>query len=96
MPHEAHDIDPELLDQLNWRRATAATEDEMAVELAMIPSGLALKFPEIPRGGTEQALAQIALRRAGDVNAPVVLYTKSELEAFIGGTQDGEFDDLVQ
>jgi hypothetical protein len=95
MPHEAHDISSELLDQLIWRRASIAAQHDKAVELAKIPPELAPEFPRIPaRGEVQEALAQIALRRAGDPEADIVLYTLGELGAFIGGVKDGEFDDL--
>jgi hypothetical protein len=96
MPHEAHDISSELLDQLIWRRASIAAQHDKAVEFARIPAELAPEFPRIPaRGEVQEALAQIALRRAGDPEADIVLYTLGELGAFIGGVKDGEFDDLA-
>ena len=38
---------------------------------------------------------QIAVRNAADPNGPALIYTKAEIEALIGGAQDGDFDALL-
>lgn len=38
---------------------------------------------------------EIALRNSRDASGPVLLYTRAEIAAFIGGAKDGDFDDLV-
>jgi hypothetical protein len=38
---------------------------------------------------------QVAMRNAADPQGPALIYTRAEIEAFIGGAQDGDFDDLV-
>jgi hypothetical protein len=38
---------------------------------------------------------QIAVRNAADSDGPVLIYTKAEIEALIGGAQDGDFDALL-
>jgi hypothetical protein len=42
----------------------------------------------LPGGG-------IAMRNSQDPGGPVLIYTYDEIEAFIYGTKDGEFDHLV-
>jgi hypothetical protein len=38
---------------------------------------------------------EIAMRNSQDPGGPVLIYTYDEIEAFINGTKDGEFDHLV-
>ena len=38
---------------------------------------------------------QVAVRNAADPEGPALIYTRAEIEAFIGGAQDGDFDDLI-
>ena len=38
---------------------------------------------------------QIAVRNAADPEGPALIYTKAEIEALIGGAQDGDFDALL-
>jgi Domain of unknown function (DUF397) len=37
----------------------------------------------------------IALRNARDPDGPALIYTHAEIEAFIAGAKDGEFDNLI-
>ncbi len=37
----------------------------------------------------------IAMRNASDPGGPALIYTHAEIEAFIAGAKDGDFDDLV-
>lgn len=49
-------------------------------------------------GGVEMARlpdGQIAVRNAADPDGPALIYTKAEIEALIGGAQDGDFDGLL-
>jgi hypothetical protein len=49
-------------------------------------------------GGVEMARlpdGQIAVRNATDPNGPALIYTRAEIEALIGGAQDGDFDVLL-
>jgi hypothetical protein len=49
-------------------------------------------------GGVEMARlpdGQIAVRNATDPNGPALIYTRAEIEALIGGAQDGDFDALL-
>ena len=49
-------------------------------------------------GGVEMARlpdGQIAVRNAADPGGPALIYTKAEIEALIGGAQDGDFDALL-
>lgn len=38
---------------------------------------------------------QIAVRNAADPDGPALIYTRAEIEALIGGAQDGDFDALL-
>ena len=38
---------------------------------------------------------QVAVRNAADPNGPALIYTRAEIEALIGGAQDGDFDVLL-
>jgi hypothetical protein len=53
-------------------------------------------------GGTDAGVemarlpdGQIAVRNAADPDGPALIYTKAEIEALIGGAQDGDFDALL-
>jgi hypothetical protein len=49
-------------------------------------------------GGVEMARlpdGQIAVRNATDPDGPALIYTRAEIEALIGGAQDGDFDALL-
>jgi Domain of unknown function (DUF397) len=67
------------LPDLQWRLAGAVTG----------PNG---------EGGVEMARlpdGQIAVRNATDPAGPALIYTRAEIEALIGGAQDGDFDALL-
>jgi Domain of unknown function (DUF397) len=38
---------------------------------------------------------QVAVRNAADPGGPALIYTRAEVEALIGGAQDGDFDALL-
>jgi hypothetical protein len=38
---------------------------------------------------------QIAVRNCADPEGPALIYTRAEIEALIGGAQDGDFDALL-
>lgn len=38
---------------------------------------------------------QVAVRNAADPEGPALIYTRAEIEALIGGAQDGDFDGLL-
>jgi hypothetical protein len=38
---------------------------------------------------------QVAVRNAADPDGPALIYTRAEIEALIGGAQDGDFDQLL-
>ena len=49
-------------------------------------------------GGVELARlpdGQVADRNAAHPEGPALIYTKAEIEALIGGAQDGDFDGLL-
>jgi hypothetical protein len=67
------------LPDLQWRLASAPTGTD-------------------GEGGVEMARlpdGQIAVRNAADPGGPALIYTRAEIEALIGGAQDGDFDALL-
>jgi hypothetical protein len=38
---------------------------------------------------------QVAVRNSADPDGPALIYTRAEIEALIGGAQDGDFDALL-
>jgi hypothetical protein len=50
--------------------------------------GAAVELAKLPDG-------QIAVRNADDPSGPALIYTRAEIEALIGGAQDGDFDSLL-
>ncbi len=39
--------------------------------------------------------AGVAIRNSRDPEGPALVFTDAELEAFLGGVKDGDFDDLL-
>nr|WP_253828447.1 DUF397 domain-containing protein [Prauserella aidingensis] len=37
----------------------------------------------------------IAMRNSRDPQGPALVYTRAEIEAFVSGVKDGEFDDML-
>jgi hypothetical protein len=56
--------------------------------LVVSPDGTGVELARLVDG-------QIAVRNAADPEGPALIYTRAEIEAFIGGAQDGDFDDLI-
>ncbi|MEO3784946.1 DUF397 domain-containing protein [Actinocorallia sp. B10E7] len=52
------------------------------------PSGNCVELSALPSG-------EIAMRNSRHPDGPVLIYTRAEIEAFLGGAKDGEFDHLV-
>ena len=52
-------------------------------------SGAGIETARLADGG-------ILVRAAGDVLGPVLRYTRAEIDAFVRGAKDGEFDDLAE
>lgn len=42
------------------------------------------------------ANGEIAVRNSRFPDGPALVYTKAEIEAFVGGVKDGEFDDVAR
>jgi hypothetical protein len=57
----------------------------------------------MPRWTTSEAGIETArladggllVRATGDIDGPVLRYTRAEIDAFVRGAKDGEFDDLA-
>lgn len=52
------------------------------------PNGNCVELAPLPGGG-------IAMRNSRDKSGPALVFTDAEVEAFIGGARDGEFDNLL-
>ena len=50
--------------------------------------GAGVEMAKLPDG-------QIAVRNSADPGGPALIYTRAEIEALIGGAQDGDFDALL-
>lgn len=53
------------------------------------PSGNCVEMARLPDG------SGVAMRNSRDPDGPALIYTYDEIAAFLAGTRDGEFDDLV-
>jgi hypothetical protein len=56
--------------------------------LAVSPDGAGVEVARLADG-------QVAVRNPADPDGPALISTRAEIEAFIGGAQDGDFDDLI-
>ena len=52
------------------------------------PSGNCVEMAELPTG-------EIAVRNSRDPDGAVLVYTREEVEAFVGGAKDGDFDHIL-
>ena len=52
------------------------------------PAGSGVELAKLPDG-------QFAVRNSADPDGPALIYTRAEIEALIGGAQDGDFDALL-
>jgi Domain of unknown function (DUF397) len=50
--------------------------------------GTCVEFADLPGG-------EVALRNSRHPDSPALIYTPAEIDAFIRGAKDGEFDDLL-
>jgi hypothetical protein len=69
------------LPDLQWRLAVGAADEH--------GNGGGVEMARLPDG-------QIAVRNAADPGGPALIYTRAEIEALIGGAQDGDFDALLK
>ncbi|MBL7261816.1 DUF397 domain-containing protein [Paractinoplanes lichenicola] len=52
------------------------------------PSGNCVECAVLPNG-------EVAMRNSRDPEGPALIYTRAEIEAFLGGVHDGDFDNLL-
>lgn len=52
------------------------------------PSGNCVELARLQSG-------EVAVRNSRHPSGPTLIYTPAEIEAFIGGAKDGDFDDLI-
>ena len=67
------------LKNVQWRRAGGAASGG---------AGAGVEMARLADG-------QIAVRNSADPDGPALIYTRAEIEALIGGAQDGDFDALL-
>ena len=67
------------LPDLTWRLAGGPAGRSARYE------GAGVEMARLPDG-------QVAVRNAADPDGPALIYTRAEIEALIGGAQDGDFD----
>ncbi|MEV5573696.1 DUF397 domain-containing protein [Spirillospora sp. NPDC052269] len=52
------------------------------------PNGNCVELAELPTG-------DIAVRNSRYPEGPILVYTRAEIEAFVGGAKDGDFDHML-
>lgn len=52
------------------------------------PNGNCVELAGLPGG-------DVAVRNSRDPQGPALIYTRGEVEAFLQGAKDGDFDDLI-
>lgn len=52
------------------------------------PNGNCVECAALPDGS-------VAMRNSRDPEGPALIYTAAEIEAFLGGVRDGDFDNLL-
>ena len=52
------------------------------------PSGNCVELTALPGGG-------FAMRNSRHPGGPALIYTRAEIEAFLGGVKDGDIDDMT-
>jgi len=52
------------------------------------PSGNCVEAALLPNG-------EVAMRNSRDPEGPALIYTRAEIDAFLGGVRDGDFDNLL-
>jgi hypothetical protein len=70
------------LRDVQWRRVGGAPGGDGG------SNGAGVEMARLPDG-------QIAVRNSADPDGPALIYTRAEIEALIGGAQDGDFDALL-
>ena len=71
------------LPDLHWRLAGGPVSGTGALPAGR--EGTGVELARLPDG-------QVAVRNAADPAGPALIYTRAEIEALIGGAQDGDFD----
>jgi hypothetical protein len=75
-------------EQAVYNGMPAAGLGDVSWRLVVSPEGAGVELARLSDG-------QVAVRNAADPQGPALIYTRAEIEAFIGGVQDGDFDDFL-
>lgn len=73
----------------NGVRSTLIEGAEWKKSARSNPGGNCVELAALPDGG-------FAMRNSRFPEGPALVYTRAEIEAFIGGAKDGEFDGMVR
>ncbi|WP_405084823.1 DUF397 domain-containing protein [Microbispora sp. NBC_01389] len=87
LPREAKGL-PVYLSRVTWRKSRRSGNGSNCVEIAV---------GDAAEAGTEHkadARRLFLVRDSKNPDGPVLAFTQSEWDAFVGGVKDGEFDDL--
>ncbi|MFI0900959.1 DUF397 domain-containing protein [Streptomyces sp. NPDC020983] len=69
----------------NGVRASSIPGVEWIKSARSNPSGNCVEFARLPDGG-------VAVRNSRYPDGPALVYTREEINAFVGGAKDGDFD----
>ena len=72
----------------NGMSASLLRENRWQKSARSNPSGNCVEMTSLSRG-------RIAMRNSRHPDGPALVYTRDEIEAFINGAKDGDFDDLI-
>jgi Domain of unknown function (DUF397) len=79
---------PAVSDQAVYNGMPASALGRVEWRLVAGPDGAGVELARLADG-------QVAVRNSADPEGPALIYTRAEIEALIGGAQDGDFDDLL-
>jgi hypothetical protein len=90
---------------INWRNEMTA-DGQGSRSYNGVPAGalLGVRWRKSARSSAQGncvelarlAGAEVAIRNSRDPEGPALVLTGAELDAFLGGVKDGEFDDLLR
>jgi hypothetical protein len=81
-------LEGEMYQAYNGMSASCLQEVSWLKSRVSNPSGNCVEMAELPDGG-------IAVRNSRFPDGPALLYTRAEIDAFIRGAKDGDFDHML-